>query len=57
MNGMSQAMRAVGVMIVTGLGSVVARENVNAPFLLVGIFDAVFILIILVLFVLKRLTV
>uniref|UniRef100_A0A7S3I9L0 Major facilitator superfamily (MFS) profile domain-containing protein n=1 Tax=Favella ehrenbergii TaxID=182087 RepID=A0A7S3I9L0_9SPIT len=57
MNGMSQAMRALGVMTVTGLGSVVAKANVNAPFLLVGCFDMAFVLAILVLVGLRKLTV
>ena len=54
MNGMSQAMRALGVMAVTGLGSVVARANVNAPFLLVGCFDLFFVTVILVLLAAKK---
>ena len=57
MNGMSQAMRALGVMTVTGLGSVVARSNVNAPFLLVGCFDVVFVVVIIVLMCMKKLDV
>ena len=57
MNGMSQAMRALGVMTVTGLGSVVARSNVNAPFLLVGCFDVVLVALLMVLMCLKKLDV
>lgn len=50
-------MRALGVMTVTGLGSVVARSNVNAPFLLVGCFDIVFVALIIVLMCMKKLDV
>ena len=39
MNGVSQAMRALGVLIVTGLGGVLSKNDVNAPFMLVGAFD------------------
>lgn len=39
MNGVSQAMRAIGVLIVTGVGGVLSKKDVNAPFALVGLFD------------------
>lgn len=39
MNGVSQAMRAIGVLIVTGVGGLLSKNNVNAPFMLVGCFD------------------
>ena len=50
MNGMSQAMRAAGVMTVTGLGGFVSKVDVNGPFFMVGCFDIVasFIVIVLV---------
>lgn len=49
MNAMSQAMRAIGVMTITGLGGVLSRQSVNAPFMLVGLFDALIVLIVLIL--------
>ena len=32
-------MRALGILIVTGLGGVLGKKDVNAPFMLVGFFD------------------
>ena len=49
MNAMSQAMRAIGVMTITGLGGVLSKQSVNAPFMLVGLFDALIVLIVLIL--------
>ena len=39
MNGAGQAFRAMGVLMVTGLGGIVSSVDVNAPFLMVGLFD------------------
>ena len=50
-------MRALGVMTVTGLGSVVAKSNVNAPFFLVGCFDVAFVIGLLILILMKRINV
>lgn len=47
MNGMSQACRALGIMTVTGLGGLLSSINVNAPFLMVGCFDSVMVLLVL----------
>ena len=49
MNGVSQAMRALGVLIVTGLGGVLSKNDVNAPFALVGAFDFTLCLLIILL--------
>ena len=46
---MSQAMRAIGVMTITGFGGVLSKKSVNAPFMLVGLFDAFIVLIVLIL--------
>lgn len=46
MNGMSQACRALGTMTVTGLGGLLSTHNVNAPFLMVGCFDCVMVLLV-----------
>ena len=32
-------MRALGILIVTGLGGILGKKDVNAPFMLVGAFD------------------
>ena len=50
-------MRALGVMTVTGLGAVLARVNVNAPFMLVAGFDIAFVCLVLLLLVLGKLKV
>ena len=44
-------------MTVTGLGSVVAQANVNAPFFLVGCFDFAFVLLVLTLLIFKKMNV
>ena len=45
MNGVSQAMRALGVLMVTGIGGVLSKNDVNAPFILVGIFDFILVVV------------
>ena len=56
MNGVSQAMRALGVILVTGLGGFLSKKvGVNAPFMMVGFSDAAISLIILVLLCAGRL--
>ena len=55
LNGMSQAMRALGVMTVTGLGGFLSSSSVNAPFLLVGCFDIALVVCVALLICLGRL--
>ena len=43
-------MRAIGIMTTTGLGGALAKQNVNAPFKLVGVFDVIIVLLAMVLF-------
>ena len=38
-------MRALGVLMVTGIGGVLSKNDVNAPFILVGIFDFVLVVV------------
>ena len=45
-------MRALGVLVVTGVGGVLSKNDVNAPFMLVGIFD--FILVVITIMLLIR---
>ena len=54
-NGASQAFRAVGVLVVTGAGGLLASMDVNAPFLLVGIFDILLCLVILTMLLANKL--
>ena len=39
MNGVSQSSRAIGILIVSGVGGLIGKKDVNAPFMMVGIFD------------------
>ena len=55
MNGMNQAMRALGVITVTGLGGAISRDDVNAPFFMVGCFDAALVLVVSLLLLTGRL--
>ena len=48
-NGAGQACRAIGVLVVTGAGGIVSRMDVNAPFLMVGVFDLVLCLAMVIL--------
>ena len=55
MNGVSQAMRAAGVLVVTGVGGQLSKNDVNAPFMMVGCFDVVLCIVIVWLLVSGRL--
>lgn len=55
MNGVSQAMRAIGVLIVTGVGGLLAKNDVDAPFIMVGTFDLILCLVIILLATQKKL--
>lgn len=48
MQGLYNAMAAIGVLIVTGLGGYLGlKYSVNAPFLMVGCFDLCFVTVLL----------
>ena len=40
-------MRAIGVLIVTGMGGVLGKKDVNAPFMMVGVFDMILCVVII----------
>ena len=52
-NGAGQACKAIGVLMITGVGGVVSGFDVNAPFLMVGVFDALVVAAVTVLYLSK----
>ena len=54
-NGAGQASRAIGVLMITGLGGLVSIINVNAPFFMVGMFDMLIVVAVTVLYLSKSL--
>ena len=49
MNGVSQSMRAIGILIVCGVGGIMSKNDVNAPFIMVGLFDLALCVVIVLL--------
>ena len=54
-NGAGQACRAIGVLIITGVGGVVSSIDVNAPFFMVGMFDILIVVAVSLLYLSKGL--
>ena len=38
-------MRALGVLVVTGVGTIISKKDVNAPFQLVGVLDLILVIV------------
>jgi hypothetical protein len=53
-NGVSQIMRGLGVMIVTGAGAIMSQNSVDGPYILVAICDLLFVLFVLTLWLLGK---
>ena len=49
MNGVSQAVRALGTLMLTWVGGILGKNDVDSPFLLVGIFDLILCVMIVIL--------
>ena len=54
-NGAGQACRAIGVLMITGVGGVVSGIDVNAPFFMVGMFDILIVVAVSLLYLSKSL--